>query len=158
MGFWSTDTSRATPARSSVISPMSVDFPDPDTPVTAVSTPNGNSAVTPRRLCRLTGPIFNWPRAARTWRTGVGERSKRKRAVADRSTEASSGTGPLCSTSPPCSPASGPTSTSQSAPRMTSRWCSTTNTEFPADFSRSRTVSRASVSAGCRPADGSSST
>ncbi|CAM5594707.1 hypothetical protein SVIOM342S_04538 [Streptomyces violaceorubidus] len=77
IGRWSTETSRSTPARSSVISPTRVDFPEPDTPVTAVSTPSGNRAVTPRRLCRVTGPTVTEPRGARTSRPGAGERSKR---------------------------------------------------------------------------------
>ncbi|CAM5594760.1 hypothetical protein SVIOM342S_04539 [Streptomyces violaceorubidus] len=78
--------------------------------------------------------------------------------MADSATRASPSTGPLYSTRPPCSPARGPTSTIQSAPRITPRWCSTTNTELPAAFSRSSTVRSASVSAGCRPAEGSSRT
>ncbi len=79
----STETSRPTPSSSSVTSPMRVDLPEPETPVTAVSTRSGNAALTPRRLWRLTGPTFNCPRGERTSRSGAGERSKRKRAVAD---------------------------------------------------------------------------
>ena len=49
-------------------------------------------------------------------------------------------------------------SITQSAARITSSSCSTTNTELPPAFSRANARSSASVSAGCRPAEGSSST
>lgn len=147
--------SASTPARTC---PTRVDLPDPDTPVTAVSTPSGNVASTPRTLCRSTPPRVIHPVGTRGSRAGAGSSSKRNRRVADPSTPARPAGGPLCRTRPPCSPASGPTSTSQSARRTTSIWCSTTNTELPASLSLPSTPSSDSVSAGCRPADGSSST
>lgn len=66
IGFWSTTTSRPTASSSSEISPISVDLPDPETPVTAVNAPSGNSARTSRKLCRVTGPTFSQPWGGRT--------------------------------------------------------------------------------------------
>src|SRR6266508_2002091 len=59
-------------------------------------------------------------------------------------------------TSPPCTPARGPTSTTWSAISMTSGSCSTTSTVLPLSRSaRRRSLSRP-TSRGCRPTLGSS--
>lgn len=65
---------------------------------------------------------------------------------------------PLCTTLPPCSPAPGPMSTTQSATLMVSSSCSTTMSVLP--MSRSRTSVSISrwLSRWCRPMEGSSST
>ena len=65
---------------------------------------------------------------------------------------------PLAMTSPPCTPAPGPRSITQSAWRIVSSSCSTTSSELPRAWSffsapRSNALSRA-----CRPMVGSSST
>ena len=138
-----------------------VDLPEPETPVTAVRTPSGTSTSRSRTLCRVTPDSRSQPVGSRRARRAGRLRpsaGKRKRRVADSGTERRASTGPLCRTRPPALPAPGPTSTTQSARRTTSMSCSTTNRELPAALRRSRTVTSGSASAGCRPADGSSST
>ena len=71
---------------------------------------------------------------------------------------AASEIGPVNTTRPPFSPLSGPSSIIQSAMRIASRSCSTTITVFPPSRSRASSASRRSMSRGCRPMLGSSST
>ena len=71
---------------------------------------------------------------------------------------AASLSGPLNTTSPPLSPLPGPISTIQSDMRTASRSCSTTITVLPASRSRRNRPSSRSMSRGCKPMLGSSST
>ena len=59
---------------------------------------------------------------------------------------------------PPLAPAAGPSSITQSAPRMTSRSCSTTTTELPFPARAVMVASSPCTLLGCSPTDGSSST
>ena len=113
----------------------SVDLPEPETPVTATNSPSGNVTSMSRRLCS---------RAPRTVSSRPGVRGRR--TVGDRDLPAA---GEVragervrvleqvlrpCrrrTTWPPCSPAPGPMSTTQSAVRMVSSSCSTTIRVLP---------------------------
>ena len=64
--------------------------------------------------------------------------------------------GPLAMISPPCSPAPGPMSTTQSAVRMVSSSCSTTSTVLPRSRSRVSVAMSFALSRWCSPIDGSS--
>jgi hypothetical protein len=77
---------------------MSVDLPEPETPVMATSLPSGISAVTPRRLCS---------RALTMRMTRLSSRVSAGRGVSGASIGFA---GPLDSTRPPNSPAPGPSS------------------------------------------------
>ncbi len=72
----------------------SVDLPDPETPVTAVSTPSGSTTSASRRLCRLIPDSRSSDDGCRRARSTAG-RSARKRRVTDSSTSARPATGPL---------------------------------------------------------------
>ena len=135
-----------------------LDLPEPEIPVTDVKQPNGKSTFKSLRLLRVTPSNFNQPLGSR--RNGFDTRfsANKYSRVCDASICAKPAGGPLYNTCPPCSPAAGPTSISQSARRMVSRSCSTTNNELPAAFRRSNALNSASPSAGCKPAEGSSST
>ena len=65
---------------------------------------------------------------------------------------------PLCTIRPPCSPAPGPMSTTQSAVRMVSSSCSTTISVLPSSRNRTRVSISRWLSRWCRPMLGSSST
>ena len=65
---------------------------------------------------------------------------------------------PAAITWPPCAPAAGPSSMTQSAERMMSRSCSTTITELPFPASAASILRRPVTLLGCSPTDGSSST
>ncbi len=65
---------------------------------------------------------------------------------------------PSAITVPPLAPASGPSSMTQSAARMSSRSCSTMTTEFPFPASAEIVLNRPWTLLGCSPTDGSSST
>ena len=121
----------------------SVDFPDPDTPVTAIRQPSGNATSTFFRLCSLPpdhhltrpGPLA--PGAG----TGMLIRPVRYAPVSDSGLAISSDTGPDTTMLPPCSPAPGPISTAQSAARIVSSSCSTTISVLPRSRSRIRVSS-----------------
>ena len=139
----------------------SVDLPDPDTPVTATRQPSGNATSTPRKLCSL-APSTTTSRPGvgfRRWAgTGMDSRPARYAPVSDSVDASSSGTGPETTMVPPCSPARGPMSTTQSAARMVSSSCSTTISVLPRLRSRSSVSSSRWLSRWCSPIDGSSST
>ncbi len=144
-----------------MISLTRVDLPEPDTPVTATRQPSGNATSTFRRLCSLaplttTSRLFDGDR--RVSGTGIEARPDRYAPVSDFSLVSRSWTGPDTTTQPPCSPAPGPMSTTQSAARMVSSSCSTTISVFPRSRSRSSVSSSRLLSRWCRPIDGSSST
>ena len=158
----SASASMAWPRRSATSSTSTwltrLDLPEPDTPVTVVNTPSGKATSSRSRLLRVMPASRSQPVGGRGGWVGRAGASKRNGRVCEASTAFRPSGGPLYRISPPCSPAAGPTSTSQSAWRITSKSCSTTKRELPASFRPASAVSRASVSAGCRPALGSSST
>ena len=140
------------------MSVTSVLFPLPETPVTAMNRPSGNSTSSPFRLCSrapFTTMLFPLP-----FRRVVGiftARSPRMNAPVMESFESVSALSvPFTTTFPPSSPAPGPMSTIQSAVRIVSSSCSTTSTVFPRSRSRSSVVIRRALSRWCNPIDGSS--
>ncbi len=138
-----------------------VDLPDPDTPVTAIRQPSGNATSTFFRLCSvapLTTTSRDLDRLRRWAGTGMLIRPVRYAPVSDSGLAISSDTGPDTTMLPPCSPAPGPMSTTQSAARMVSSSCSTTISVLPRSRSRIRVSSSRWLSRWCSPMDGSSST
>ena len=139
----------------------SVDFPDPDTPVTATRQPSGNATSMFFRLCSrapTTVSIRFGSTGRRVAGTGIDRRPEMNAPVADSGEAASSSTVPDTTTRPPCSPAPGPMSTTWSAARIVSSSCSTTISVLPRSRSRVRVWISRWLSRWCRPIDGSSST
>ena len=135
-----------------------LDLPEPEMPVTMVITPIGMRTSRRSRLLREICASSSQRVGVRRTRITVSLAPNRYGAVRDAFTSRSPSGGPLYRTCPPAVPPSGPTSTIQSARRMISRSCSTTNTVLPTLRSLSSAANKASLSAGCRPALGSSST
>ena len=136
-----------------------VDFPEPDTPVTATSEPSGKSTSTSSRLCSRAPSTRSTPLPGRrTAGTGIFRVPDRYCPVSEAVLATRPSTGPEWTIWPPCSPAPGPTSTTWSAIRMVSSSCSTTMTVLPRSRRRSKVVIRRLLSRWCRPMDGSSST
>src|SRR5680860_208540 len=133
-------------------------LPEPETPVTLVNTPKGIDTSRFIKLFLVTPLNFSHPEGFRGLDFSKGRSLKRCSLVLELEMFFKPAGGPLYKISPPPSPASGPTSTIQSAWRITSNSCSTTKSELPQAFSLSKVFSKASVSAGCKPADGSSNT
>src|SRR5712671_4348231 len=120
---------------------MSVDLPEPETPVTHTNRPTGSARSIFLRL---------FPRAPRSRNTRV--LSKRRRVSGSGISSAPerywpvreagflriSAGGPSATTRPPCSPAPGPMSSTWSAELIASSSCSTTMTVLP----RSRVLER----------------
>ena len=98
------------------------------------------------------------PRRRRRRRTGTGIRRRPDRyaPVSDAAARATLAGVPSATTSPPCSPAPGPMSITQSAARIVSSSCSTTITVLPMSRSRVSVSIRRWLSRWCRPIDGSS--
>ena len=90
--------------------------------------------------------------------SGIWERRDRYAPVIDRLFFNRPSTVPLCTMCPPCSPAPGPMSTTQSAVRMVSSSCSTTISVLPRFFSRTSVSISLWLSRWCRPMLGSSRT
>ena len=92
----------------------SVDFPDPLTPVTAVSTPSGNATSMPFRLFALAARMVNCPCrwGRRTFGVAMMRSPRRYIPVSEASPSPTSSDGvPWKTTFPPCSPAPLPRST-----------------------------------------------
>ena len=115
------------------ISFTNVLLPDPDSPVTAVITPKGNLTFIFFKLCSLAPLIsINIPLPfLRFSGNGIYFSPLRYCPVIDFSTFSTSLGVPCATTYPPCSPAPGPISTTQSASRIVSSSCSTTIKVFP---------------------------
>ena len=135
-----------------------LDLPEPDTPVTV-----GEHAERKRRRrdrCRLLRVTPRQPQpavrraAARRRSHGAASRTDSARVCDAVDARAGPRAARCRGPRPPCSPASGPTSTIQSAWRITSSSCSTTKSELPEAFSRSSARSSASVSAGMQARGG----
>src|SRR5215475_10557928 len=139
----------------------SVDFPEPLTPVMATKHPRGNATSMLRRLCsRAPSTTTSRPfcLGRRIIGTGMDRRPDRYAPVIDSSEVSRSSTVPSTTISPPCSPARGPMSTTQSALRMVSSSCSTTISMLPRSRSRTSVSISRWLSRWCNPIDGSSST
>ncbi len=139
----------------------SVDLPDPETPVTATNRPSGNETSMSRRLLALAPwTVSSRPtvRGRRISGTGISRRPERYWPVIESRWFSRPSTLPLCTTWPPCSPAPGPMSTTQSATRMVSSSCSTTMRVLPSSLSRTRVSISRLLSRWWSPIDGSSST
>ncbi len=140
---------------------ISVDLPEPDTPVTQTKRPTGISTVTSLRLLPRAPTTRRLFAASRRWRragTAIDLRPERYCPVSEAGLRSISVGVPCATTSPPCSPAPGPMSTTWSAAWIASSSCSTTITELPRSRRRlSVSMSRA-LSRWCSPMEGSSST
>ena len=76
--------------------PTSVDFPEPETPVTAVNVPSGKRTVSRSRLCRVTSYSVSHEDGDRSAAGRMSARCpNRYRAVADSATSFSPDSGPL---------------------------------------------------------------
>ena len=138
---------------------ISVDLPEPETPVTQVSSPIGMLRSTP---CKL------FPVAPRTRSCLSGSGLPRVAGISifsfpDRYLPVSeslelrmSSIVPCATISPPCTPAPGPMSMTWSALRMASSSCSTTITVLPRSRRWKRVFNRRVLSRWCRPIEGSS--
>ena len=114
------------------ISLTSVDLPEPDTPVTAMNLPTGNSTSMSFRLCCEAPRTVNEPRSSvRRGGTAISRAPDRNCPVTDARFFSTFAAVPSATTWPPCSPAPGPMSTSQSAARIICSSCSTTTTVLP---------------------------
>src|SRR6266581_3855482 len=122
----------------------SVDLPDPETPVTAMKVPSGNATSTRRKLCSV-APLTTTSLLLETLRrlagNGIDSRPVRYAPVSDSSLASSSSSGPETTIWPPCSPARGPMSTTQSAALIVSSSCSTTISVLPRSRRRSSLAS-----------------
>ncbi|MCK7468606.1 MAG: hypothetical protein MZU91_11205 [Desulfosudis oleivorans] len=149
------------------VSKASEDFPPPDGPQTAVNLRKGmldvdplqvmgrdaleDDGASPRRVRTRRGSLAPFrppaysPRSAR-----AGQRRGAGRDLVRRAGRRRRGR--------PSSPLPGPRSTTRSAARMTSGWCSTATIVRPRSTSPWRAATRFSTSARCRPVVGSSRT
>ena len=136
----------------------SVLLPLPDTPVTATNVPSGTRRFTFFRLCSrapITSSVFPLPRRRR-FGTGTDRSPRRYAPVIERGSASTASMDPLAMISPPCSPAPGPMSITQSAVRIVSSSCSTTRTVFPRSRSRVSVAINFALSRWWSPIDGSS--
>src|SRR5581483_10991235 len=96
---------------------------------------------------RVSNVIANRP--VSTGLLGLGSTVRSQRPVCDASTAATSSGRPMATTRPPCIPASGPRSITQSASLITSRLCSISTSVCPASTSRSKTWASLRMSSRC---------
>ncbi len=139
-------------------SETSVLLPEPETPVTATKRASGNVTSTFLRLCSRAPRITSdWPlprrRVAGIW---TWSSPRRYAPVIDRGSARIASRGPDATISPPCSPAPGPMSMTQSAVRIVSSSCSTTRTVLPRSRSRVSVAISLALSRWWRPIEGSS--
>ena len=129
--------------------------------MTAMSVPSGKSTVMSRRLFSRAPTTVSLRRRStgrRTSGTAISRVPDRNAPVIDSADASRSATVPETTTLPPCSPAPGPMSTTQSAVRMVSSSCSTTISVLPRSRSRVSVWISRWLSRWCSPIDGSSST
>ena len=116
---------------------ISDDFPAPDTPVTATSTPSGNATSMFFRLCsRAPLTVKNPFGGRRVAGTSMRSVPARNFPVSDAVFARSASGVPSATTRPPRRPAPGPKSMTWSADSMVSASCSTTMTLLPRSRSR----------------------
>ncbi|CFW33081.1 Uncharacterised protein [Bordetella pertussis] len=138
-----------------------VDLPEPETPVTHTRRAAGMRRSTDLRLLPVAPD-----RCSQGWSSATGRRAGISMAraplrywpVSDCGSVCTASGVPCATTWPPCSPAPGPMSTTQSAQRIMSSSCSTTMTLLPRSRRCCRVPISRSLSRWCRPMDGSSST
>ena len=123
-----------------------------------MNVPSGNVTSMSRRLCSrapLTTSACRCPGGA--WPGPGPARSPRRNApVIERGSASTASSEPFAMISPPCSPAPGPMSMTQSAVRIVSSSCSTTRTVLPRSRSRVSVAISFALSRWWRPIDGSS--
>ena len=126
----------------------SEDFPEPETPVTAVKQPNGNSTSMLSKLFCLAPNILRWPLNGftRSVGTGIDLFPERYAPVIEPLALITAFGVPLATISPPSNPAPGPKSQSQSAWRRVSSSCSTTSKVFPRSDNSLRVANNLSLS------------
>ena len=143
------------------VSLISVDLPEPETPVMQVNRPTGSVSVTSFRLlprAPVSFSTFSGFAGTRFFGTSILRLPLMYCPVNDSGTAIIASSGPSATTSPPCTPAPGPMSITWSAARIASSSCSTTITVLPRSRRWISVPSRRSLSRWCRPIDGSSST
>ena len=140
-----------------MISFTKVLLPDPETPVTQVSTPTGMAASMFLRLFSRAPSTVSHPCGSRRVDGyGIARAPDRYAPVTDSGSASTSAAVPAATTRPPCSPAPGPMSMRKSDERIISSSCSTTSTVLPMSRRRSSVVMSLRLSRWCRPIDGSS--
>ena len=138
----------------------SVLLPEPDTPQTTVNSPTGNLVSTLLRLFSRAFLTSSHRPSGESLGDGLPTfaRPDRYMPVRDVWDLAHSSAVPLKTSLPPFSPASGPSSTIQSAALRAASSCSTSSTVLPPSRRLRRAPMSMSSSAGCSPIVGSSST
>ena len=132
-------------------------LPEPETPVTQVIIPRGIFTSIFFRLFSAAFRIVKNPAGfLRTEGTGICSFPLKYCPVMDLGFCMISSAVPMATSCPPCSPAPGPISTTQSAARMVSSSCSTTISVFPKSLKCFNVASSLSLSLWCRPILGSS--
>src|SRR5687767_2261244 len=142
------------------ISLINVDFPEPETPVIHTSFPSGMETSIPFKLFADALIILSdFPLPSRLFfGTSICFRPDKYCPVSDFGCTKICFGVPSAMTCPPCSPAAGPRSITQSDSRMVSSSCSTTSTVLPRSRKPLSVSSKRALSRGCNPMDGSSST
>ncbi len=137
-----------------------MDLPDPLTPVIQTNFPRGIATSIFFKLFADALTIFRiLPFPSRLFfGTSICFRPERYCPVSDLGCARICFGVPLAMTSPPCSPAAGPRSMIQSASRIVSSSCSTTNTVLPKSRKPLSVSSNRELSRGCNPIEGSSNT
>ena len=133
-------------------------LPLPLTPVTQISLPRGKATSMRLRLLCLTPRTTSCRPLPDRRPLGIGicRSWRRYWAVSESRQVRNSASGAEQTTCPPCSPAPGPMSNTQSAERMVSWSCSTTSTVFPRSRIPLSVSSKRALSRWCRPIEGSS--
>ena len=130
-----------------------LDLPEPDTPVTVVNAPSGKAASSSSQVVardpRQAQPTLR--RARRARRGAASPREKMRPRPGSLHVPRVLRAGRCRVFRRRARRAAGPTSTIQSACRITSSSCSTTKSELPEAFSRSSARNSASVSGGMQP-------
>ena len=135
-------------------------FPEPDAPVTQTNCSSGIATVMFFRLfCRAPRTTSRLPLGGRR-RAGIAMRffPLRYCPVSDFPSRRMALSGPSATMVPPCTPGPGPISRMWSAARMVSASCSTTITVLPRSRRRFSVSIIRTLSLGCSPMLGSSST
>src|SRR5437764_896723 len=119
--------------------------------------PTGKSTSIPLRLCCVAPNTLKKPRSCpRRSGTAIDRLPERNWPVTEPFVRSTLFAVPSATTWPPCSPAPGPMSTSQSALRIICSSCSTTSTVFPRSRSRTSVSISRPLSRWCSPIDGPS--
>ena len=132
-------------------------FPEPDTPVTQVITPNGKlTSIFFKLFSSAPLTVKNPVGCFLSFGTGIFNSPLKYFPVIDSGHCIISSAVPIATSSPPCSPAPGPISTMQSASLIVSSSCSTTISVFPKSLKCFKADNSLSLSLWCNPILGSS--